>query len=892
MKDEKRLFILDANALLHRAWHAIPPFTSPEGKVVNAIYGMLSVVMKTVKDFHPDAMVACWDTAAATFRHEAFEEYKAQREKQADELYAQIPMAKEGLALFGIDSYSLDGFEADDLIGTFAIRAKKAGWDVTIVTGDRDTFQLIQPNISVLTFKKGVSDTVLYDEAELKKQYGLLPTQFVDYKVMRGDPSDNIPGIKGIGEKGATDLLTRFGSLENIVKAAHDKTSDLSPSLRAKLLEGENGIPALLDLVRLKLDVPIEWKPEKATGFPKDVDAFQTFLMRMGFKSLLARLGTNIPREEKEVLPTKAKKTSEKSASVHAEEGVTLASAKDGFAAIETLRASGKIFVQVMRGQAGSLFSQSVEGLLLATEKEAYLFQNSFLEKQPGVKKELSALLKDEAIAKMAHDAKSEMKALLSLGLEISGWTFDTMLAAYLLSAGDRTYDLAPLALRHGLPLLKEEDSAFTRARVAWELIPLLQKEMEEQKLLPIFEQFELPLIPVLFNMEQVGIKIDVPYLRELSKELQEKKETLEKKMEELVGRPFNPASPQQLATILFEELKLPSKGVHRGKTGLSTAAPELEKLRGAHPIIELIEDHRELAKLLSTYVDSLPLLADTHGRVHTTFNQAITATGRLSSSDPNLQNIPIRSELGREIRRAFIAQEGCMLVSCDYSQIELRVVASMAKDKEMTDAFVRGEDIHRATAAAIWHVKEKDVTPDQRRIAKAINFGIIFGQGPQGLSQVADIPFQEAKKFIEEYFKVYQGIKSYMEETKVIAHANGYVETLFGRRRYLPEIESNMPQVRSQAERMAINMPIQGTDADLMKLAMIKVAHELPSVCKEAKMLLQVHDELVFEMPEACVKEASAWIKKTMETVQQIGVPIVVEVKVGKNWAEMEKQK
>ncbi len=890
MPTKKRLFILDANALLHRAWHALPPLTNPDGQVVQAVYGVISVVLKLLQEQKPDSFIACWDTEAATFRHVAYKEYKAHRKEQPDELYAQVPWLKEGLALLGVESFELDGFEADDLIGTIAYQAKKDGWEVVIVTGDRDALQLIQPSISVMAFKKGVSETVMYDEEEVKRQYGLTVAQFLEYKAMRGDPSDNIPGIRGIGEKGATDLLQRFGSLKQILKAAHDESSTLSPSTRQKLLAAEKDIPAILQLVTIATDVPVQWTPKSQT-FPADRQAFIAFLLRMGFKTLTKRVpgaDNEVPIDDEE--KTVKKNIQKKKQNATGFEDVRLDRPESALKALEELRGAATIAVRVARGAQDSLFANAIEGVVLATEKKALLFTLDVLKKNAEVKKALQELLSDTKVSKVAHDAKTEMTSLDALGLSVRGWVFDTMIAAYLLGAGERNHEIVSIAARYADLMLSEDASVFRQTEAILRLVPVLQKKMQEENLLPIFERFEMPLIPVLREMERHGILVDRDYLKELSKRMTADKEALEKKMMKVVGKTFNPASPTQLAQILFEDLKLPTKGVKRGKTGYSTAALELEKLKGAHPLIAMIEDHRELSKLLSTYVDVLPTLTDAKGRIHTTYNQAVAATGRLSSTEPNLQNIPVRTEVGRLIRHAFIAEQGYRLLSCDYSQIELRLVAALAHDEKMLAAFHRGEDIHAATAAAIWNMPQAEVTKDQRRIAKAINFGLIFGQGPQGLSVTAGISFADAKKFIAAYFEVYRGIKEYMEQTKSRAHQLGYVETFFGRRRYLPEIQSTMHQLRAQAERMAINMPVQGTDADLMKLAMIEVSKTLPAFSPRSRLLLQVHDELLLEVPEEEVEKVAAFIKDIMEQIEKVGVPIVVEAKEGGNWDTMQR--
>ncbi len=899
----RRLFILDANALLHRAWHALPPLTSPSGQVVNAVYGVVNVLLKLLEEQKPDAFVACWDTKAPTFRHEAYEAYKAQREKQPDELYAQIPLIQRALTMLGVESFSLDGYEADDLIGTIAVGAAKDGWDVTIVTGDRDALQLIGKHISVLTFKKGVSETLLYDEKMLYEVFGLSPEQFLEYKILRGDPSDNIPGVKGIGEKGATELLQTYTSIDGMLQAAKDPTSKLSASIRQKLLAAESELPGLRDLVTIRTDAPLSWTLELLSDHPLNADAWRGFLQEMGFNSLLKRsFGKGVDGKKQESKQRKEevaesmemsesiKRSSPKKATSYTSSILVEEVAKneaDAKHKLAQLAESAELVVMVLEEAADSLFGTEAYGIALADYQRCLVLRQTEL-KSPSVQVALNELFKEEKRL-IAHDAKAAMHGLRKLGLTPpERWEADVLLAGYLLSAGDRVFTLNDLAARYGLNVLPERPTPSAMASLIRALSDRQKTELEEANLRKVLQEFELPLIPVLYRMECHGILIDRPYLAELSLELGQEKRRLEKAMQETAGTTFNPASPSQLADVLFTHLKLPTKGIKKGKTGYSTAASELDKLRGQHPLIEQIEEYREVSKLLSTYVETLPTMTDAEGRIHTTFHQAVAATGRLSSMDPNVQNIPIRTETGRRIRHAFVASPGYTLLSCDYSQIELRVVAALANDKRMKEAFESGHDIHTDTASAIWGISRDAVTKDQRRIAKAINFGIIFGQGPHGLSQVAGISYADAKKFIETYFTIYSGVKVFMESTKDFVRKNGYAETLFGRRRLFPDIQSPLPQLRAQAERMAINMPVQGTDADLMKLAMIEVDALLPSLSPKSRLLLQVHDELVLEVPPADVERIARTIKQTMEQIREIGVPILVEAKAGQCWDEL----
>ncbi len=884
---QPRLFILDANALLHRAWHALPPLTAPDGTIVNAVYGVLMAVLKVLERDRPEAFVACWDTAAPTFRHEAFEAYKAQRERQADELYAQIPLLQEGLGLLGVPSLEQDGFEADDLIGTLAKQAAAQDWAVTIFTGDRDLLQTITPDVTVQLFKKGMTDLQAVTPETMKILFGLTPAQMIDYKILRGDTSDNIPGVKGIGEKGAKELLERFGTVEGLLAAAHDPSTEMTKRQRECLLAGEAEIPKWRNLVTISTDAPLKWMlaPTPLTPF---AEPFVEFLQKYGFRSLLPKTKGVTLEGAKEKSPMA--RTATHSAGIGAvvaqtlvplptpetEEAVTCAEFENwlarhpGSLALEVIDSGGDML-------APDLWVGSEDGILHLHEK--IWREKTFKEV---CKKAVQARANDFVM----HAAKDRFHVLARHGIELDDVGFDTQIGAYLLEANIAAPTLEDLAARylgHAPPLLPA-----VTTMVLLMLAKLLRTELEGKGLLALYDRFERPLVPVLFKMEQEGIMIDLPYLASLAKEFQAEQTRLEQEMRTSAGHAFNPASPAQLAQVLFGDLKLPSQNIKKGKTGFSTASSELEKLRGQHPIIEQIEAYREVAKLLSTYIQPLPLLADTRGRVHTTFHQTIAATGRLSSTDPNLQNIPIRTEYGRRIRKAFIAPPGRSLLSCDYAQIELRLAAALAQDKALLKAFADGKDIHKTTAAAMWNVPLEDVTADQRRAAKTVNFGVLYGQGAFGLSSGAGVSMAEAKEFIERYFAAYKDLRRYLEATKASAREYGYVETAFGRRRQVPDVHSPLAMIRARAERMAINMPIQGTEADLLKLAMIEVEKELPKWSKTARLLLQVHDELVFEVDAGEEKALAAKLCTLMENVADVGVPLVVDAKFGQNWGEM----
>jgi DNA polymerase-1 len=885
--EKKTALLIDANALIHRAWHALPPMKAPDGRVVNAVYGFSSVLMRLLRPVPPSYVVACWDTPEPTFRHTAEPKYKAQRVEQPQEFYDQFPLTEECLQALGAKNVALPGYEADDLLGTLAARFAKEGVEVTILTSDKDALQLIAPHVRVMSFKKGVSETVIYDEETLPELFGLRAEQIADFKALRGDASDNLAGVPGIGEKTGMDLLKQYHSFEQIFAAAHDASSDLSPAVRRKLLDGEAAARHTLPLVQIMCDAPLKISLDKLAYEAPDDENLRKTLMHFGFQSLAKRWfgdadTVNKMNNKEEAVSSTEKKTKKKQ--------VMQDSLSD---VLDQAEKEKCLFLFAPKVLQGSLLGDAPD-LVLGSESMTVVLSPVLLNDSANAQR-LAEVLGRQEIKKMGHDLKRVWHMVNARGWRLAGCAFDTEIAAYLLSAGEGSYELEMIAaskLNIVLSVAGDTAQAIEALQVIRQLVPVLRQELEETKTLSVLERFEMPLISVLGAMEARGIKLDKPYLATLAHDFHIEKARLEKEMEALAGTAFNPASPSQLARVLFEVLNLPTKGLKRGKTGISTAASELEKLEGTHPIIEKIGEYREVAKLLSTYVDSLPALTDAEDRVHTTFNQTMASTGRLSSVNPNLQNIPIRTELGRKIRRAFVAAPGYVLLSCDYSQIELRVAAALSKDERMLQAFRDGVDIHTATAAAIWHVELEDVTKDQRRAAKAVNFGVLYGQGPHGLAKAAGIPFGEAREFIEMYFQVYAGVFRYLEETRELARRRGYVETLFGRRRPIPDINSPVPHIRAAAERMAINMPVQGTaTGDIIKLALIALDREMSKVSAGARLLLQVHDEVVFEVPEdEDITKIARAVADIMEHVVDIGCPIVVEAKTGKNWEEMKK--
>ena len=909
-----KFIIIDGNALLHRAWHALPPtLQTKSGEIVNAVYGFTMILLKVLKDLKPDYLAVTFDLKAPTFRHKEYKEYKATRIKQPDELYAQIPKVKEVVKAFNLPIYEKEGFEADDVIATLVKDKSVQDLLTIIVTGDLDTLQLVDQNTEVYTMHKGISDTLTYDIAEVKRRFeGLTPEQMVDYKALRGDPSDNIPGVKGIGEKGSITLLKEFKTLDNLYKNLEAKK--IPDRYRALLSEQKKEALMSKKLSQLIFDVPIKFKLEDAKVRPYDVGKVIPLFQELEFKSLINKLPKDL---QKGTIPGQGRfEFSDQDRAGKRDGGARPANANYQLIKAE---ADFKKFVSELKKQKIFALDTETSGL---DQFNAELLGISFCW-QAGIAYYLPAqrawleiikpILADPQIKKVGHNIKFDLETLQTAGLELKGVVFDTMIASYLINPGSRQHNLDGLVFTElgyqmqpitdligkkgkdqitlkEVPLEKVawysgEDADFT-----WRLVKPLTKQLEEKNNLGLLQKIEVPLIPVLAQMEKDGILVDTTFLKKMSRHVDQDLVELEKKIYQLASTKFNIASPLQLKEILFNKLKISTQGLGHTKTGISTAADELEKLRGQHKIIDLIIKYRELAKLKSTYLDALPKLVDLSGRIHTSFNQTITATGRLSSSEPNLQNIPIRTELGQQIRKAFVAPRGFKILAADYSQIELRIIASLANDKRMIESFKKNEDIHSRTAAEINQVPLEKVTKQMRYAAKAVNFGIIYGQGPHGLAAGTGITYGQARDFIDRYFTIHRDIYNYLEQTKELARKKGYVETFFGRRRYLPEINSNIQPIASSAERMAINHPIQGTAADLMKLAMIKIHQELETISPKTKMILQVHDELVFEVPQNDLKKVAEFVQKTMEKIYELRAPIAVEVEVGENWGELKK--
>jgi DNA polymerase-1 len=928
------LVLLDGNALVHRAYHALPPLTTATGETVQAVYGFALTLLSVIERFHPEYIAASFDLPKPTFRHQEYAEYKATRAKAPDDLYAQFPRVKELVQTFNIPIYELEGFEADDCVGTLARQATEQSTDVRviIVTGDNDALQLVTDRVQVFALRKGVKDTALFDVDAVRAKYGLEPEQLKDYKGLRGDTSDNIPGVKGIGEKGATDLLQKYHSLEGV----YDALEHITGAIHDKLEAGRESAFLSKHLGTIEVNAPITLKLDECRTKKYDADRVKQLFRDLSFHSLLKKLpGTSeqsaVSSQQSEKR-TKAKiqvlKTSEevsvwltalpriKRESLEPYNNVTIQpysnptiQSSDHSVSVVLDRETENLFGQALRGVAvhsGSLRAKRGNLGVVSERQEiaagASLPRNdtdAYIAWTPETEAGIKQFFEDALIEKVVYDAKVLMKTLTPKQIVVNGIGADILIAGYLLDAGSRI-TLEKLLTEAGLEPTETKNHEASVVEVARQIAALhevqqtkLQAIAKEQQtpthILELLNEVELPLIPILFRMEQAGIKLDSAILKKLSDEMTTELRALETQIFTLSGRDFNLNSPKQLAQILFEDLHIPTHGIKKLKTGYSTASPELAKLRDTYPIIALIEDYRERFKLKSTYLDVLPRLADAQSRLHTTFHQATAATGRLSSLDPNLQNIPARGEWSGRIRSAFVASPGTVLVGADYSQIELRVAAHLADDAVMIEAFQNGEDIHTTTAMAVYGVDKSAVTSAMRSQAKVFNFGILYGMGAYGLSQAADIEQAKAGEFIKSYMEKFAGIAKYIEALKQSAREQGFVETELGRRRSVPEINSSNIQLARSGERMAVNMPIQGLEADIVKLAMIAVDKLISETFSESvKMLLQVHDELIFEVREDQTEKFMAAVKETMQSVYTLKVPLTVEVYQGKNWEEI----
>lgn len=873
-----KFMVIDGNSILNRAFYGVRLLTNHDGLPTNAIYGFLSTLFRLQDEYTPDRTIVCFDVKEKTFRHQKFDSYKATRKGMPDELAAQLPVMKEVLDALGIIRCEKGGFEADDLIGTISRKAEEQGDDCLIVTGDRDSLQLVSAHTTVhLVSSKGGQDTSrdITPEA-FREEYGFDPIRLIDLKALMGDSSDNISGVPGVGEKTAMNLLHTFGSLDEVYR--HLDAPEIKKGLRDKLTNGEQAARDSYWLATIERDAPLPIDMQALPDVQMDRDALYDLLTRLEFKSFLTRLGlskTEVPA------PTAAERKRV--------ELTDLESAQKQLDALTELSAVPLFAAPGLRAFA-----------LLAQDTVYLLSSDSFSVADWDT---VTARLFAGEIKLVMHDAKPTYVELLEAGLAAQGVLFDTSIAAYLLDPTASAYDLERVALsdlNRELPkvdLAAEDafsplggrDSALAAMTANVEAIADIYAEasarLEEQGMHKLFFEMEMPLMTVLAEMQQAGCKADADQLCAFGEQLDTRIAALTEQIYEAAGHEFNIQSSKQLGVVLFEELGLPYK--KKTKTGYSTSAEVLESLAGYHPMIADVLEYRQLTKLKSTYVDGLLKVIAPDGRIHSHFQQTVTATGRLSSVDPNLQNIPVRTELGRELRRMFVAEQGRVLVDADYSQIELRVLAHVADDDAMIEAFRGGQDIHATTASKVYGVPVEDVTPQMRSSCKAVNFGIVYGISDFSLAQDIGVTRKEAAAFIQSYLDTYPGVHHYMESIKQSARETGYVETLFGRRRALPELNSKNFNLRSFGERAAMNTPIQGTAADIIKIAMLRVRDRLKAEGFEARLILQVHDELILEAPEHEAERAAALLREEMEHAAELRVPLVAEAKIGHSWYE-----
>jgi DNA polymerase-1 len=866
----KRIFLLDGHSLSYRAFFALPTtLATTTGQVTNAVYGFTSMLIKLLAEEHPDYLLVAFDQGRSAARLKMYPDYKAGRSETPDEFRQQLPLILEVLETLRVPIVSIEGTEADDVIATLATKAVAEGLEAVVVTADRDFFQLIRPGIRVMFNRRGISDIVWYDEHAVQERFGLPPDRYLDYVALKGDPSDNIPGVPGVGEKTASKLIQDFGSVEDVVA----NVEALPPRLRAAIDQAGDDLIRNKDVSRLETDLDLPLDPDDARVGDWDEDAVRRLFNSLEFRSLLQRLeevGVSRPTVEAAELKLRQLKAAEIPGLLRGKEprGVGLVSEDGRAVGVALSKGAGEAAYVPLSGE---------------------------------IPEALRAWLADPSRPKWVHDLKDLLTRAARTGLEVDGVSFDTMLAAYVLDPAEATYALGALSQRYlGADLVAGSEEPAEQGQLVlgetWEttareaavvamVAPALREKAERAGVQTLLDEVELPLARVLGGMQSAGIALDVEYLRTMSDEVGDRMAALEAEIYEHAGEEFNLNSPPQLRVLLYEKLRLtPTK---RTKTGYSTDADTLEKLRDAHPIVDSLLRYRELAKLKSTYLDALPpLVSPATARVHTTFNQVAASTGRLSSVNPNLQNIPVRGELGRQIRKAFVpGSPDQVLLVADYSQIELRVLAHLSGDEALAEAFASDEDIHAATAGKVFGLPPEQVDSELRRRAKVVNYGLAYGMNAYGLATRLGIPPDEAQSFIDAYFEGFPRVREFLDRQVGLATAEGFTATILGRRRYLPELQSPNPRIRDLGRRMALNAPIQGSAADIIKLAMIRVDTALEVL--PATMLLTVHDELVFEVEEGSVEKVAEGVRQEMASAYKLKVPLRADIGWGSNWAE-----
>ncbi len=879
MAERKKLAIIDGKSVFYRGYYAMPNLSTREGIPTGGVFGFASMALELIRRLKPDYVAVAWDKPKTNIRKrlKMYPDYKAGRTPAPPDFYAQVPILHELLEAFGWPLYELDDYEADDIMGALAVQARAKNIETLLITSDLDALQLIDGHVKVYALKRGFSNIEEFHPESFEAKYGLKPEQFLDLKALKGDSSDNIPGVPGVGEKTAVQLLQDYKTLDGIYK----NLDKIKEPLRLKLQAGQESAYLSKAIGRLWTDAPIKLDLAAMDVTKLDKEHLQKMLIRLEFRSLLRNLPEGMqaaPPETDRIGGVELKLPKN-----------TLINHDNDLARVD-LKKSGTLFIH---SRAAGKHGAEPQVLIIGDKNQIYTLDLTKLDLKK-VKRAIGQQLTANSL--VGYDVKNDLKVLRNLDIVAHRVSHDVMVAAYLLNALVRVQSLTTLAADE----LAYEGASFDdvpteelRQR-APEIMAIIRELYEKQskalakntKLSKLAESVEWPLTPVLADMERLGIKLDVKYLTKFAKELEGTISDLEQQIYGHADYEFNISSPGQLADVLYVKLALPREGIKRGKTGYSTASSELEKLRGLHPVVDLIGAYREVTKLKNTYVDTLPKVVDPSSRVHTTFNLTIAPTGRLSSADPNLQNIPVRTELGKRIRTAFVAEPGNLLISADYSQFELRLAGALSGDEGMLEAFNRDADIHIETAALVFGVKSKDVTPAQRYAAKAVNFGIMYGQGPHGLSATSGLDYGSARGFIDKYFEVRPKLKIYIDSLRRQAQEQGYVETLLGRRRPTPDVNSSNFVVREAAYRAAINMPMQGSEADLMKLAMVKVAKKLPA---DAHLLLQIHDSILVEAPTAKAAAIGKMLKATMENIYlKLPVKLKVDISSGKNWGDL----
>ncbi len=885
MKSKESLFIIDASSFIYRAYHATGGLSTSGGFPTGAVFGFANMINKTLKDKAPDRLAVVFDSKGPTFRHEMYEDYKANRPPMPEELRLQISKIHDLVDAYALPSISSQGYEADDIVATLVKQAKERSWEVVIVSGDKDLMQLVDDRVIMWDPQTDKQ----YTPEEVEKKFGVRPDKLLDLMAMVGDSSDNVPGVPGIGQKTAASLLAKYGSLDNIL----NDVSNIEPA-RARNSLGKNQDFAILsrNLIKLNMETPIDVTIDDLCRGKESIGEIKRIYQELEFTRLLSELP--------------------QSAQLDFSEYKSITTPSELEELIEKLKKAKRFAVDLETTSEYPVLADLVGISFSCVEGEASYIplahtQGDQLDKSATLQ-ELKPILEDENIEKIGQNIKYDMIVLKKEGIELRGISCDTMIASYLIDSARRGHSLADLSqihLNHKMipisdligvgknqitfdktPIEEAKIYSCEDADVTFRVSNILCPRLVEEELADLFDRIELPLIPILVDMELTGVKVDPFKLKSLSQEFGQRLEAIKKEIYDLAGENFNINSPKQLSAILFDKLGL--KSIKKTKTGKSTSLDVLEKLALEHDLPRKVLDYRSIFKLKSTYVDALTELVNREtGRIHTSYNQAVAATGRLSSSDPNLQNIPIRTEEGRKIRQAFVPEKGFVFVAADYSQIELRVMAHLSGDKRLIEAFTSNEDIHAITAASVFGGAPAKVTPDMRRKAKEINFGIIYGMGSFKLAGQIGVGMKMAEKYLQDYYKTYSGVKAYMDETPIEAGKKGYVKTILGRKRQLPDLNSSNKITRQAAHRVAINTTIQGSAADLMKLAMIKVNQRIKQYGKDVRMILQVHDELILEVKEQLAQDASELLQEEMESAYQLSVPLVVETATGNNWDE-----